>query len=199
MNTYVTYKTYCKSWRGVYVLHTLFQSVTNVLGNFLQNSLKYIFVVSSHHLHQHLSGGVLCPDFLVCVWAWWPSGGPSCVCRLCCHLLKMDCWAVAYGTSPYLQEGSKTTRHLVNKGIKEPTPDSEAETAIRKDKAYQSRSAKHCENKGFHHMGKKKAWEKEKKDVNMSPSYSTFSLKSQREPEKLLRNVEFMESIRVYP
>lgn len=53
-------------------------------------------------LHQHLSGGVLCPGFGVCVWAWWPSGGPSCVCRLCCHLLRMDCWAGACGTSLYL-------------------------------------------------------------------------------------------------
>lgn len=77
----------------------------------------------AHRLHQHLSGGVLCPGFGVCAWAWWPSGGPSCVCRLCFHLLRMDCWAGACGTSLCLQEGHRTTGQLVNKDMKKPRPE----------------------------------------------------------------------------
>lgn len=91
----------------MFILPDLVYMTTDVLANFVQKLFKMSCQSLAYRLHQHLSGGVLCPGFGVCVWAWWPSGGPSCVCRLCCHLLRMDCWAGAGGTSLYLQEGRR--------------------------------------------------------------------------------------------
>ncbi len=97
------------------------ETTTDVLRNFPHRLFKMCFQLLPHRLHQHLSGGVLCPGCGVCVWVWLPSGGPSCVCRLCCHLLRMDCWVEACGTSLYLQKGHRTTGQLVNKDMGEPT------------------------------------------------------------------------------
>lgn len=83
----------------------------------LHELLKACLLLATHHLHPDLSGGVLCPGFGVCVWVWWPSGGPGCVCRLCCHLLRRGCSAGAGGTSLYLPGGGgHTTGELVNGG-----------------------------------------------------------------------------------
>lgn len=101
----------------------------------LHELLKTCLPLATHHLHPDLSCGVLCPGFGVCVWVWWPSGGPGCVCRLCCHLLRRGCWAGPGGTSLYLQGGpqeswltearrtelvaSKTQAQLIRRRVKE--------------------------------------------------------------------------------
>lgn len=78
------------------------QNNNRCFGNLVHELLKTCLPSLTHHLHPDLCGGVLRPGFGVCVWVWWPSGGPGYVCRLCCHLLRMDCWAGACGTSLYL-------------------------------------------------------------------------------------------------
>lgn len=57
---------------------------------------------------------------------------------------------------------------------------------------------KRFENRGFHHRRKKQALDK--RNNNMWPRSYSSSLKSKiQEPEKLVRNPQFMESTRVYP
>lgn len=78
------------------------QNNNRCFGKLVHELLKVCLPSLTHHLHLDLSGGALRPGFGVCAWVWWPSGGPGYVCQLCCHLLRMDCWAGPCGTSLYL-------------------------------------------------------------------------------------------------
>lgn len=76
----------------------------------------------AYHLRWGLSGGGLCSGSGVCAWAWWPSGAPSCVCRLYCHLWRRDCLVGAGGTSLYLQQESLEVRRGAEKTGRDKDP-----------------------------------------------------------------------------